>query len=1019
VIYFADLHVHSRYSRATSPDCNLVEMARWAAFKGIRVLATGDFTHPQWSLEIREMLQEDQDGLFRLKKEHVPEAAPIPGGFGPGDVRFILNVEISSIYKKNGAVRKVHNLVFMPDLGAVESFNERLDRIGNIKSDGRPILGLDSRDLLEIALETSSESFLVPAHIWTPWFSILGSKSGFDSVEECFGDLASHIFALETGLSSDPEMNYRVPSLDRYTLISNSDIHSPFRLGREANIFRGTPGYFSIREAIRAGTVCPAAPDEAYKMLASEGISHSEIAKAVKNAHDNGDPQQSVLEKDGFVGTLEFFPEEGKYHLDGHRKCSMRLDPVDTERSGGKCPVCGRPITVGVMNRVMELSDRGPGVLPERAAPFWRLLPLDEVISQAVGVGPQSKTVKGLHRELLQKLGPELNILWAQPLEEMRGRIPDIIVEGLRRARCGELLVHAGYDGQYGDVKLFTDTERDHFSGQVSLVPLEGIRRRKRGTARTASRKKKAKKIESEPSDESDHAGLNQEQEEAASTFDRPVLVQAGPGTGKTRTLTHRMASIIRTEQARPEEITAVTFTRKAAQEVRERLEALAPQDGGRCWIGTFHQLGIRIIDLFREKGIVSEDIQFLDEDEALSVFRQAAKDAGLGQAPASVPKLFNQVSLHKQNLVAPSEITDDTVARAYLEYKKSLDMIHALDLDDLLARSVTLLQDNPDEARHIRGTLCRHLLIDEFQDVNRAQYEMVRLLGDGADARGVFAIGDPAQAIYGFRGADRGFFLQFQDDYPSARHVRLTHNFRSQESILTAAQDVLAGGETSPSLVAEIPGGAPVTVARLPNAATEGEYIVRTIDALIGGSSFFSLDSRDIAHAGPNLGFRDFAVLFRLNAVGDALEGAFRTSGIPYQRVKKSNPRQEAEGLDPRAETVTLMTIHASKGLEFPVVFVAGCEEGIMPYSPPKETRPGAYDPGEERRLLYVAMTRARSHLFLTRSRARLLHGRRLNGRPSPYLDCLDRSVCEFIDPLESRSANPQNAPKQGELFG
>ena len=253
MIYFADLHIHSRFSRATSRDCNLVELTRWAALKGIRVLATGDFTHPEWSREIRETLEPAEDGLFRLKREHVPESEPTAGGFSPGDVRFLLNVEISSIYKKHGATRKVHNLIFMPDLESMDRFNARLDRIGNIKSDGRPILGLDSRDLLEIALESSADSFFIPAHIWTPWFSVLGSRSGFDSLEECFGDLTEHIFALETGLSSDPAMNHRVGSLDRYTLISNSDTHSPANLGREVNVFEGRPGYVAIREALRAG----------------------------------------------------------------------------------------------------------------------------------------------------------------------------------------------------------------------------------------------------------------------------------------------------------------------------------------------------------------------------------------------------------------------------------------------------------------------------------------------------------------------------------------------------------------------------------------------------------------------------------------------------------------------------------------------------------------------------------------------------------------------------------------------
>ncbi len=316
-MYFADLHIHSKYSIATSRDCNLVELARWAARKGILVLATGDFTHPKWSQEIKEMLEEAEEGLFKLKKEYAPVESLVKDGFGPEDVRFILNVEISCIYKKFGSTRKVHNLVFMPDMNSMDRFNAQLDRIGNIKSDGRPILGLDSRDLLEIALEIHSDSFLIPAHVWTPWFSVLGSKSGFDSIEECFGDLASHIYALETGLSSDPEMNHLVSSLDRYTLISNSDTHSPTKLGREANIFDGPLSYYAILSAIRCGT-------EANNTTGSPDAGWSVSKKPINEP--------------GFIGTIEFFPEEGKYHLDGHRKCSARLNPEETLKLGGALP---------------------------------------------------------------------------------------------------------------------------------------------------------------------------------------------------------------------------------------------------------------------------------------------------------------------------------------------------------------------------------------------------------------------------------------------------------------------------------------------------------------------------------------------------------------------------------------------------------------------------------------------------------------------------------------------------------
>jgi PHP family Zn ribbon phosphoesterase len=482
-MYFADLHIHSRFSRATSPDCNFPELARWAALKGINVLATGDFTHPEWSREIHEMLVEEETGLFRLKKEFCLEDFNLPAGFRSEDVRFILNVEISSIYKRDGAVRKVHNLVVMPDLDSMDRFRARLDRIGNIKSDGRPILGLDCRDLLEIALETSADSFLIPAHVWTPWFSILGSKSGFDAVEECFRDLSSHIFALETGLSSDPEMNFRVSSLDQYTLISNSDTHSPSKLGREANIFEGEPGYDSIREAIRAG-------GSVLEKEFDENASSESLFPA--------SPRSSNFDR--FLGTIEFFPEEGKYHLDGHRKCSLRLEPSETERFGGKCPVCGQAVTVGVMNRVNKLADREPGVVPNRAAPFWRMLPLMEIVAQVLGVGPQSKRVEAAYMELLRRLGPELTILWSHPIEHIACHTPEIFVEAIRRVRNGEVSIKAGFDGEYGIVELFGTGERELLSGQESFLSIDRPRKKRRDNNSVGSvSKKKTKKPSTSP----------------------------------------------------------------------------------------------------------------------------------------------------------------------------------------------------------------------------------------------------------------------------------------------------------------------------------------------------------------------------------------------------------------------------------------------------------------------------------------------------------------------------------------
>ncbi|HEX2769714.1 MAG TPA: endonuclease Q family protein, partial [Geobacteraceae bacterium] len=363
--YIADLHTHSPFSRATSKESTLAGLAAWARIKGIQVVGSGDFTHPGWFRRLKEELEPAEPGLFRLRnEENVP--SPLPGVTpSAGPVRFLLSAEISSIYKRHGATRKVHNLLYVPDFAAAGRINARLAGIGNIASDGRPILGLDSRDLLEILLELAPEGFLVPAHIWTPWFSLFGSRSGFDSIEECFGDLTPHVFALETGLSSDPEMNRLISALDRLALISNSDCHSPAKLGREANLFSTGFDFFSLRDAIRNNR------------------------------------------RDTFPGTIEFFPEEGKYHADGHRECRVCLDPHETRRLGLICPVCARPLTVGVKHRVMELADREQPVYPEGAPGFRSLIPLPEVLGDILGAGPSSKAVMHEYAEAINRFGSE------------------------------------------------------------------------------------------------------------------------------------------------------------------------------------------------------------------------------------------------------------------------------------------------------------------------------------------------------------------------------------------------------------------------------------------------------------------------------------------------------------------------------------------------------------------------------------------------------------------------------------
>lgn len=408
----ADLHIHSYLSRACSPQLRPQTLYEWCQLKGLTTLATGDFTHPAWFAELREKLVETDPGLFSLTPalaESV-DARVFPSCRAP--VRFVLGVEISCIYKKGPRVRKVHHLVFMPSFEAAKRFNASLAKIGNIRSDGRPILGLDSRNLLELVLQADSQGVLIPAHAWTPHFAVFGSESGFDSLEECFEDLTPHIFAIETGLSSDPSMNWRLSALDGITLISNSDAHSPEKLAREANVFDTELSYSGIFGAMKA--------------------------------------------RDGrFIKTLEFFPEEGKYHVDGHRNCQTRLDPKETLQRNGLCPVCNKPVTVGVLHRVERLADRSNAVQPSGAPTFENLIPLKEVLGEVLRVGPSSVKVAALYRRLLESFGNELSILRELPLARLEPEHP-MVALALDRMRRGKVTINAGYDGEYGEISLLS-----------------------------------------------------------------------------------------------------------------------------------------------------------------------------------------------------------------------------------------------------------------------------------------------------------------------------------------------------------------------------------------------------------------------------------------------------------------------------------------------------------------------------------------------------------------------------------
>jgi len=410
--FIADFHIHSKFSRATSEKTDLENISKWAEIKGVKVIACGDFTHPQWLKNIKEELKPAEPGLFQFKNS---------------ETRFLLTTEISCIYSKNGKTRKIHLVVLSPSIEVAEKINLELSKIGNLKSDGRPILGLDAKELVKIVLGVSSDCMVIPAHCMTPWFGLFGSKSGFDSLEECFEEMSSSIYAVETGLSADPSMLWRIPDGRKLAIISNSDAHSPEKIGREANVFNTDLNYFSIVKAIKT-----------------------------KNPKE-------------FLETIEFYPQEGKYYGDGHRACNIYMDSKDSLTYNEICPVCGRPLTVGVMNRIEKLADKPEGFVPENAIPFRSIVPLKEIIGEALGVGAGSKSVDAEYQKLIKAFHSEFNILLDVSFEELKGIVFSRVAEGIKRTREGKVNISPGFDGEYGKVRIFSEVEKREAIRQKTL----------------------------------------------------------------------------------------------------------------------------------------------------------------------------------------------------------------------------------------------------------------------------------------------------------------------------------------------------------------------------------------------------------------------------------------------------------------------------------------------------------------------------------------------------------------------
>ncbi len=1093
-MFLADLHIHSKYSRATSRDCVPEILELWARRKGLDLIGTGDFTHPAWREELKKKLVPTEEGLYTLKDEFRMQEDI---GDSHRKPRFIVSGEISSIYKKNGKVRKVHNLILLPGLEAAETLSHRLEAIGNLHSDGRPILGLDSRDLLEITLDVCKDAIFIPAHIWTPHFSLFGAYSGFDTIEECFEDLTGCIHALETGLSSDPPMNWRLSALDRFTLVSNSDAHSPANLAREANIF-------------------------------NTDLSYADISHSLESQNT-----------DEFLGTIEFFPEEGKYHYDGHRHCKVCLKPADTDAVSGICPVCGRRITVGVLHRVEALSDREEGFIPPGAKRFESIIPLREVIAACIGFSATSGKVRKRYDDMIHTLGPELFILREVQIEDIKLKAGPLVAEGIRRLRERKVEVLPGYDGEYGKIKIFDRGEIDRLSGQMRFfqeetkkdsVPENGKSVKANVSKALDTSDSTAVMIQGKTSGEiknvskDEFSGLNCEQMEAVSALDHAIAVIAGPGTGKTRTLVSRIVRLVKECGVSPRQITAVTFTNRAADEMRVRLTAYFKdrRTVNAMTIGTFHSICLKIL----REGKKNADLTVIDEQDSLSIVEDILKNFRVKASPRDVLK---EISLVKSG--AKLQEDADVPTKVYEAYCTHLAQYGVMDYDDILLNSLVLFDDGgmeSSEKKKFQKSFL-NLLVDEFQDINPIQYRLIQAWSKKSS--GIFVIGDPDQSIYGFRGSDSHCFDRFFKDFPGARQIYLKENYRSTPEIIGCSRSVIAGdNDAKPSLEARKASGAKVRIIEADGDFPEAIFVAKEINRMIGGIDMLeahdSLNSKRKKLSDLYVrSFSDIAVLYRTNRQAELLEECLLKEGIPYivagrgdflsdsevrkaiaffrfllepadlvslhlclkeweigDRIRsviekyassdKSIPsllkimeeiptrmeklqrfsellskyeplvhrekpqklieawiddnglqddrniklfsnmavmhdkmssllqnlllgregdvvRSGAKSYSPDA--VSLMTLHAAKGLEFPVVFISGVSDGIIPL----KNRKGDCDIDEERRLFYVGMTRAKEELIILTSSA-----------PSPFLADFPEGFCSEGNAFERKKA-------------
>ena len=1031
----ADLHIHSHFSRATSKELEPVHIEYWAKIKGVNIVGTGDFTHPAWKDELEKYLEPAEQGLYKLKKEFVIEN-PVKK---PDIVRFILSAEISNIYKKNDKVRKIHNVLLAPDFETVKKIQKELDRRKfNIRSDGRPILGMDSRDLLEMLMEIDERIVFIPAHIWTPWFAVLGSKSGFDSIHECFEDMTKYIFALETGLSSDLPMNWICSFLDDFNLISNSDAHSPEKLGRNANIFNIDLSYYNLVNALKD-----------------------------KNS-------------DQFIGTIDLYPQEGKYHYDGHRNCGIRFNPVETVEHNSLCPVCGKPLTKGVAHRVASLADRNDPLLRPHRKQFSYIIPLKEILAEINKTGPNTIKVKKNYDNIISKLGSELFILLNSDIAEIKKYSGELLAEAINRMRSGHVIIEEGFDGQYGTIKLFEPGELEALGNKFIFLTKsmkENYKQRKLlnfDIARFRELKSQQNSKDNLQNQNFGQISINQEQKKAIEHFKGPALIIAGPGTGKTYILTQRVAWLVEKQSVTPENILAITFTNQATKEMRSRLIKLLNLKANKLTISTFHSLGYMILkEAFPNKEFVI--ITDIDKEQILKI---------IGVPNKQIKKIVSYISGYKNLL---NKEYDSEFETFFKKYENFLNKNNLVDFDDLIYKTLILLEKNSLLLNSLQKKW-DFILVDEFQDINKAQYKLLNLLAEETKSN-IFVIGDPNQSIYSFRGANNKIIETFKTYYNPIIYTIET-SYRVPQKILQASNNILETKQTLKGLS----DGTKIKILDHPTEKSEAEYIAREIEKIIGGVHFFSLDSKVIDNTteAQVKSLSEIGILVRTRHQFEPLIKALSDHNIPYevignkpfflkdnfvelidylkfilypenkflklkigekalfveqidlskepyhivkQVIKLINFNSEnierflfiakefnnlksflrsleiadvQDDLTLNHESVKIMTLHASKGLEFEVVFIAGLEKGILPYTIYRKNT----DISEERRLFYVGMTRAKKLLYLTYAKTRNFMNRQYQLEPSPFIKDIKEELL-----VKEKNTYKKNKPEDKQL--